>query len=105
MAEGADFTARLAVLPPGQRRVVETWLPPGRTLTYRAVARTLGIHIGTVYEHLRRVRLKHPELWAEIQRQRQLGLNARHRAARARAILHTARWYEITAPRRGWRLP
>ena len=54
----------LATLPPGRRRVAMALLadPAGRT--YQAVAAQLGVRLGTVHQHLRRIRQRHPEVHA-----------------------------------------
>ena len=51
-----DFTA----LPRGQRRVAEALIQGKKAQTYKGVAKQLELSLGTVYEHLRRIRLNHP---------------------------------------------
>ena len=47
----------LATLPPGRHRVAWALLADPFGATYREVALRLGLNIGTVYEHVRRIRL------------------------------------------------
>ena len=46
----------------GQRRVVEVLLSSHHATTYEGVAARLGIGLGTVHTHLRRLRDRSPEL-------------------------------------------
>jgi len=63
-------------LPPGQRRVVRAVAgQPGAT--YPDLARALGIHLGTLHTHLRRVREWEGELYAELMAIRRRALAAR----------------------------
>ena len=89
----------LATLPPGRRRVAMALLadPAGRT--YRAVAAQLGVHLGTVHQHLRRIRQRHPEVHAAVIKERQRQLAARHRKALARAKAHSQLWHKMTRGR------
>ena len=95
-----DIAAQAAELPPGQRRVVEAWIGTEPAPTYGAVAAALGLHVGSVYQHLRSVRLRHPALYAGLRQVRAAGLAERHRRAHARARWHTHRWYQARADRR-----
>src|SRR5438105_15297428 len=83
-ANPSTLTAMLATLPAGRRRVAEALIGNGGR-TYPAVAATLGIHLGTVHQHLRRIRLLHPEVYAALTRARARQLAQRHRQAVARA--------------------
>ena len=75
--------AALRSLPPGQRRVVQAIARrPGAT--YPDLARGLGLHLGTLHTHLRRVREWEPALYAELLAIRRRALAARQ-AARWRA--------------------
>jgi hypothetical protein len=90
----------LAPLSAGQRRVADALVvePAGRT--YAAVAETLGLSVGTVYEHLRRIRTQHPESYAELMALRAEQLATRHEQARQRAEEHSGRWHRKQGVRR-----
>lgn len=83
----------LDALTPGQMRVVEALLGDSQGRTYRQIAALLGVHLGTVYTHLKRVRDRHPDLWIEIQAARTKQLALRHQRALARARRHTDAWF------------
>ena len=100
-----DLAGPVAVLPPGQRRVVLAIFQPAVPPTYRAVAAALGLHVGSVYAHLRRVRVAHPGLYAALMARRRAGQEEGHWAAVTRAQARTHRWYTLTAARRGWPPP
>ena len=52
---------QIDLLPAGQRKVVAALLEDDTARSYPEVAALLGIHLGSVHTHLRRVRLRHPE--------------------------------------------
>jgi len=54
----------LATLPPGRRRVAWALVGDNFGVTYAEVAVRLRLHLGTVHRHLRRVRLRHPKVYA-----------------------------------------
>ena len=85
-----DFTA----LPRGQRRVAEALIQGKKAQTYKGVAKQLELSLGTVYEHLRRIRLNHPELYAAMMEVRKEQLEHRHRAALAKDAEHTRRYFK-----------
>lgn len=85
-----DFTA----LPGGQRRVAEALVEGNKAQTYKGVAKQLELSLGTVYEHLRRIRLNHPELYAAIMEIRRGQLEQRHTAALAKDAAHTRRYFK-----------
>lgn len=85
-----DFT----VLPQGQRRVAEALIEGNRAQTYKGIAKQLELSLGTVYEHLRRIRLNHPELYAAVMMIRKDKLEQRHQAALAKDAEHTRRYFE-----------
>lgn len=85
-----DFTA----LPRGQRRVAEALVQGPKAQTYTGVAKQLELSLGTVYEHLRRIRLNHPELYAAMMEVRQGQLERRHTAALAKDAAHTRRYFK-----------
>jgi transposase len=94
----------VAALPPGRRRVAWALIEGRDGATYRQVAEQLGIHVGTVHQHMRRVRLLHPELYAVIMAERARQLAERHKRAIARAKAHTNRWFLSQLPIAGaWR--
>ena len=100
-----ELAGEIAALPPGQRRVVVALFEPSGPPTYRAVAAALGLHVGSVYEHLRRVRRARPALYEALMAGRRAGQAEVHRAAVARAQARTHRWYTLAAARRGWPPP
>jgi transposase len=91
-----DFTS----LPTGQRRVVEALLEGDKAQTYKDVAKRLKLSLGTVYEHLRRIRLNHPELYAAIMAVRKGQLERRHEAALAKDAAHSRQYFRRKANRR-----
>ena len=60
--------------------------------TYPEIAAALGLHLGTVHAHLRRIRLLHPEVWEAIMAERHRQLAERHAAAVGRAEAHSREW-------------
>ena len=78
-------------LPVGRRRVAAALIGDGGR-TYRQVAELLGIHRGSVYEHLRRIRLVHPEVYKGLMEVRAAQLAARHTRALAKAQERSAKW-------------
>lgn len=95
-----DLPASFGSLPPGQRRVAEALVGGEVAKTYPAVAEELGIHVGSVYRHLRRLRQRRPETYAELVALRRRQLDERHRGAVKRAAEHSARWHKKQANRR-----
>ena len=71
----------LTLLPKGQRRVAEALISGNTAQTYRGVAKQLELSLGTVYEHLRRIRVNHPEFYAALMEYRRGQLERRHEAA------------------------
>lgn len=90
----------LSPLPPGQRRVAQALLEGKEARTYRGVAERLELGLGTVYEHLRRVRVNHPELYAALMEHRRGQLEGRHQAALANDAAHSRRYFKRRANRR-----
>jgi hypothetical protein len=86
----------LATLPAGQYRVAMALIADRSARTYPAVAAELGIHLGTVHQHLRRIRHQHPGIYAELMKERARQLAERHRKAIARAKAHSREWHEKT---------
>lgn len=95
-----DLPALLAALPPGRRRVAEALVVEEDAPTYPQVAEALGVHLGTVHTHLRRLRLLHPEVWEAVTAERQRQLWERHAGAVARADAHSREWHRKQANRR-----
>jgi len=89
----------LASLPEGRRRVAEALIADGGR-TYPAVAALLGVHLGTVHQHLRRIRRLHPKVYAALRQARAGQLAQRHTQAIARAEAHSRRWHRAQANRR-----
>ena len=84
--ESPTLLARLLrTLPPGRRRVAQALLARSASRTYPAVAAYLGIHLGTVHQHLRRIRLRHPHVYVMIMAARARQLAERHERAEQRA--------------------
>jgi transposase len=88
----------LTPLTPGQRKVITALLNASkRTPTYQDVAKKLGVSVGTVYRHLKRVRDEHPELYQDIMLERKAQLDKRHVEAVNRARQNSRRYF-----RRKW---
>lgn len=91
-------------ITPGQRRVVAALLSSQHAMTYEGVADQLGIGLGTVYTHLRRLRERSPELYDEVMAMRRAQLAARHTLAVWRAQAHSDHWHRAQSARRHYRL-
>ena len=87
-------------LPPGRRRVAQALIADSASQTYPAVAAQLGIHLGTVHQHLRRLRLRHPQVYAVVMAERARQLAQRHERAVLRAAAHSEAWHRKQAKRR-----
>jgi hypothetical protein len=68
--------------------------------TYPALAASLGLSLGSVHTHLRRIRLLHPAVWEELMAERGRQLADRHTEAVARAEQHSREWHRRQANRR-----
>ncbi len=90
----------LQKLPAGQRRVAKALIAGDDARTYRQVASSLGLHRGTVNQHLRRMRLQHPDTYAALMEYRAQQLADRHERALERAQEHSRRWHRAQARRR-----
>jgi DNA-binding CsgD family transcriptional regulator len=95
-ARPKELARLLATLPIGRRRVAVALIAEDCGCTYDAVAKRLGLHVGTVYQHLRRIRLRHPNVYAALMRERARQLTERHRRACARAEAHSRVWLKMT---------
>jgi hypothetical protein len=93
----------LDTLPPGRRRVAAALIADDCGRTYRAVATQLCLSLGTVHQHLRRIRLRHPQVYAALMQERDRQLAVRHQQALERAEAHSARWHQITMRRHSFR--
>ena len=74
-----------STLTPGQRRVMDVFVGGKKARTYKKVAEILGIHIGTVYTHLKRVRDNQPGVYNRVFAIRRSQLEIRNQEALARA--------------------
>jgi excisionase family DNA binding protein len=90
----------LDTLPIGRRRVGIALVDDEAGRTYPEVAAILGIRLGTVHQHLRRIRLRHPAAYSALMKLRARQLRARHRRALARARAHSKRWHTLVKRRR-----
>jgi hypothetical protein len=86
-------------LPPGQRAIAQALLidapefePPERPVTYDVVALAFGIQVTTVREHLRRIRQRHPELYAELMVERRRRFDCWHADVSRRRLERSRRW-------------
>jgi IS30 family transposase len=80
-----DLVPLLAQLPPGQRRVAAALVADSRGRTYRNVAAALGVHSGSVYTQLGRIRRRHPAVYAALMALRADQLARRHARVLLRA--------------------
>ena len=85
--------AMLKQLPMGQRLVAYALIAGDGAPTYRHLAALLGVHRGTVYQHLRRIRLGRPHIYAAVMAHRARQLAKRHERALERAAAHSLRWH------------
>ena len=89
MKRTSPLARMLRTLPPGRRRVAKALLAHSGSRTYPAVAAQLGIHLGTVHQHLRRIRLRHPQVYVMVMAERARQLAERHEDAVQRAAAHS----------------
>ena len=87
----------LSVLPAAQRRVAKALIAGSEAKTYHAVAAELGVNIGTVHQHLRRIRNGHPDVYSVVMAVRRRQLAERHERALVRAREHDAWWFRQPA--------
>jgi transposase len=95
--------AMLKQLPMGQRLVAYALIAGDGAPTYRQLAALLGVHCGTVYQHLRRIRLRRPHIYAAVMAHRARQLGERHVRALERAAVHSLKWHCAKARRVGLR--
>jgi hypothetical protein len=87
-----DKTTLLAPLTVGQRQVVGALLDRDDIPTYALVAERLDVSRGTVSQHLRRVRLQHPEVYEAVMLTRKSQLRVRHLRSEQRAAVRRLMW-------------
>ena|SRR5579862_322035 len=76
-------------LPRQQRRVARLLARGG---TYRQAAVSRGLHLRTVRNYMRQVRLRRPDVYAAVVEHRTIRLAERHAAALARRAERTRQW-------------
>jgi transposase len=96
----AALLAALGGLPPGRARVALALVVGRDAPTYPEVAARLGLGLGTVHTHLKRLRAGHPDVYAAVMAERARQLARRHAAALARDAAHSRRWHRKQANRR-----
>lgn len=88
----------LSPLPPGQRRAVLALVGGGEVArTYPEAAKLAGMSLGTLYIHFRRIRQRHPDVYAAIRGVRLAQLAERHAAALEAARAHSRRYFRKRA--------
>lgn len=88
-----QIAAGLGLLSDGQREVLMALLEEDVARTYPETAEALGLALGTVYTHLRRVKQKAPALYAAAMEIRREQLGRRKARSAARAAAHSAEWF------------
>jgi predicted DNA-binding protein YlxM (UPF0122 family) len=83
----------LETLPKGQQRAIQALLDCPKARTYAEAAEVMGVSIGSLYQHLKRVRDKNPELYQRLMFFRKQQLEQRHREALARDQEHSQKWF------------
>ncbi len=96
----AALLTALGGLPPGRAGVALALVAGRDAPTYPEVAARLGIGVGTVHTHLRRLRERHPEIAVAVMAERARQLGRRHEAALARDEAHSRQWHRKRANRR-----
>jgi hypothetical protein len=89
---GGSIERILSILPAAQNRVAKALIagPEAKTYTFTA---ELGVQIGTIHQHLRRIRNRHPEVYSALMVVRRQQLTERHERALGRAREHDAWWF------------
>jgi hypothetical protein len=77
---------------PGQRRAAEALIGGDEARTYQEAAEVMGVHVGTLYRHLKRLRERHPDVYAAVMATRAEQLAERHENALLRAAAHSREW-------------
>ena len=87
------MTLDLSGISKGQRHAIEGLIGGDRARTYKEASLAAGVSLGTLYTHLRRVRLQHPNLHKKVRKIRKKQLAARHSTAVANAKSHSRAWF------------
>lgn len=96
----AALLAALGTLPTGRARVALALVLTREAPTYPEVAARLGLGVGTVHTHLRRLRERHPDVYAAVMTERARQLAQRHKDALLRDAAHSRLWHRKQANRR-----
>ena len=96
----AHITFLLQKLPKGQRRAVHALFGQDKAITYKAAAESIGIGVGTIYTHLKRIRLNSPEIYRMLMLYRKNQLEVRHQEALVRRDEHDHRFFRNRL--KGW---
>ena len=83
----------IKLLPDGQLRAVVGLIGGDGARTYKQASVIADMSLGTLYTHLRRIRIKHPKLYGAIYKERKNQLKVRHREAVGRARDHTRQYF------------
>lgn len=79
-------------VPKGRRKVAIA-LIRNPAATYPQLADGLGVSLGTLHTHLRRIRQRHQQLYVALMELREHSLAQRHVAALRRAGEHSRKWF------------
>ena len=90
----------LQQLPKGQRRAVKALFGQDKAITYKASAESIGIGVGTIYTHLKRIRLNSPEIYKILMLYCKNQLGIRHQEALVRRDEHDHRFFSNRL--KGW---
>jgi prephenate dehydrogenase len=80
-------------LSPKQQEAVHALIGGTKARTYQEAADLMGIHLGTLYTYLRRIKEQHPEIYSAVMQVRKDQLAERHIQAQKRARKHTDKWF------------
>jgi hypothetical protein len=83
----------IKLLPDGQLRAVVGLIGGDGARTYKEASVIADMSLGTLYTHLRRIRINHPVLHKAIYKERKNQLKVRHREAVGRARDHTRKYF------------
>ncbi len=87
------MTLDLSGISKGQRHAIEGLIGGDRARTYKEASLSAGVSLGTLYTHLRRVRLQHPNLYKKVRKIRKKQLSVRHSIAVYNAKNHSRAWF------------
>jgi hypothetical protein len=79
-------------LPPGQARAAIALLEVDPPRTYVGVATYLGVNVGTVYRHLRRIKDRRPNVYSSIMEERTAQLARYHAVVVERRQKRSLAW-------------